>query len=457
MLKADLADYSDVSGCMVFKPGSYSIWEKIVQECDVRFKKSGIKNAYFPMFIPEKLLSREKEHVEGFSPEVAWVTQTGETKLSERLAVRPTSEAIMYPSYSKWIRSWRDLPLRLNQWNNVIRWEFKHPVPFLRTREFLWNEGHSAFATEKEALSEGEILHKIYKEVCEDYLALYGMYGRKTEKEKFAGAISTEKFHYVLANGKALEGPAFHFDGQNFAKAYDIKFLDSNGEKQFVWQNTYAISTRMIGVMLAIHSDAKGLVLPPRIAPNKVVIVPILSNKDDSAVMKEAEKITLSLSEFEPILDNRVECTAGFKFNEWELKGIPLRIEIGPRDLEKREVVLVRRDNGKKEPVKFADVKKQVFLVLEEIQKELYKKSEKAFREKVEKGNTLNDLKRIIESKKLGIVPLCNKAACEDAMKAETKGAKALFIAENEKLKGGERCIICGIPAAYNIYAGKSY
>jgi prolyl-tRNA synthetase len=455
MLKADLADYTDVSGCMVFKPGSYAIWEKIRDEVDKRFKKLGIKNGYFPLFIPEKLFGKEKEHVEGFIPEVAWVTEAGDTKLNERLAIRPTSEAIMYPSYAKWIRSWRDLPLKFNQWNNVVRWEFKHPVPFLRTREFLWNELHTVIATEKEALDEGKQILKVYKEVTEEFMALYGMTGRKTEKEKFAGAVFSEKMHYIMPNGKALEGPCFHFDGQNFAKAYDIKYLDKNGKEQYVWQNTYAISTRMIGTMFAIHSDDKGLVLPPKIAPNQIVIIPILIEKSKAEVLKEANKIAKELEEFNPLLDDREDKTPGFKFNDYELKGIPIRIEIGPRDIEKKEVVVARRDNGEKKSIKIAGLVKEIPKILGDIQKSLFKKSEKLFRDKVEKAKNLDELKKVIDNKKVGIVPLCKSVQCEDMMKAETKGAKALFISE-DKIKS-EKCIICKKPAAYFVYAGKSY
>jgi len=455
MIKADLADYTDVSGCIVFRPNSYAIWEKIQAECDKRFKKLGVKNAYFPLFISEKLLSKEAEHVKGFAPEVAWVTQAGETKLVERLAVRPTSEAIMYPSYSKWIRSWRDLPLRLNQWNNVVRWEFTHPVPFLRTREFLWNEGHSAFASEKEALAEGKELLGSYEDVCENYLALYGLTGRKTEKEKFAGAVFTEKIHYIMPNGKAIEGAAFHHDGQNFAKAYDIKFIDKNEKESYAWQNTYAISTRMLGVMFAIHSDDKGLMLPPKMALNQIVIVPILFDDSKEKVLKKAKELEDKLSKFGAFVDER-ENNPGFKFNDWEMKGIPIRLELGPKDLQNNQVVMVRRDSGKKEIIKIVELEKKIPAILEDIQTSLFARSKKLFESKVEKADTLGGLKRIIDNKKVGIVPLCNKEACENQMKADTKGAKALFISE-EKVKKGAKCIICGVPAAYNIYAGKSY
>jgi len=455
MIKADLADYTEVSGCIILKPASYEIWEKIQEEVDKRFKKLGVKNAYFPIFIPEKLFSKEKEHVKGFTPEVAWVTEAGGSKLAERLAVRPTSEAIMYPSYAKWIRSWRDLPLKINQWNNVVRWEFAHPVPFLRTREFLWNELHTVLATEKEALEEGKHILNAYREVTEGFMALYGMTGRKTEKEKFAGAVFSEKIHYIMPNGKSIEGPCFHFDGQNFAKAYDIKYLDKNGKEQYAWQDTYAITTRMLGVLFAVHSDDKGLVIPPKIAPNKIVIIPIFTDQNKNEILKEAKKISSELEEYCPILDEREDKTPGFKFNDYELKGIPLRIEIGPKDIANKAVIVARRDNGKKESIKIADLKRKIPEILDDIQISLFKKSEKSFKEKIEKAKSLDELKEAINNKKVGIVPLCRNMECEDIMKAETKGAKALFISE-EKIMS-EKCIICKKPAAYYIYAGKSY
>jgi prolyl-tRNA synthetase len=455
MIKADLADYTAVSGCIVFKPASCSIWEKIKEECDKRFKKLGIKNCYFPSLIPEKLLNKEKEHVEGFSPEVAWVTQTGDTKLAERLAVRPTSETIMYPSYSKWIRSYRDLPLRLNQWNNVVRWEFAHPVPFLRTREFLWNELHTALATEKETIEEGKNIIQAYKEVTENYMALYGMYGRKTEKEKFAGAIFSEKLHYVMPNGKAIEGPCFHYDGNNFAKAYDIKFSDEKGEKKFVHQATYAISTRMLGVMFAIHSDDKGLVLPPKMATNQIVIIPILFEDTKEKVLKEANKIAKELEDYDAFVDSRENYKPGFKFSEWELKGIPIRIEIGPKDIAKKEVIVAKRNTNEKRTIKISNLKKEIPKLLEEIQQELFKKSKKLFESKVEEARSMTELKKLINDKKIGIVPLCSNIKCEDTIKAETNGAKVLFI--SEKKTKNEKCIVCGQPASYFVYVGKSY
>src|SRR3989344_2151912 len=458
MLKADLADYSSVSGMMVYRPRAYAIWESIVREVDKRFKKLGIKNAYFPLFIPEKTLSKEKEHIEGFSPEVAWVTHAGDTKLAERLAVRPTSETIMYESYSKWIRSWRDLPLKLNQWNNVVRWEFKHPVPFLRTREFLWNEGHTVYADKNEAVAEEKDIIGIYKEICEEYLALPSLIGRKSEKEKFAGAEYTVSMEFYMPNGKCTQGPDFHHDGQNFAKAYGIKFLNKQGKEEYAYQNTFAISTRMLGVMFAIHSDSKGLILPPRIAVNKGVIVPILFEDSKEKVLKKAKEIERSLEKYDFILDSREEYKPGFKFNEWELKGVPLRIEIGPKDVEKNEVVLVRRDNGKKETIKIKDLDKKVLEVLEDIQTNLFKKAEKLLKDNILEVGTLQELKKAINDKKIGFVPLSNNKEIEDSLKFESGGAKVLNIPYDQP-SGLQKakCIISGKKADYFAYVGKSY
>jgi prolyl-tRNA synthetase len=456
MIKADLADYTDVSGCIVFKPSSYELWQKIQSLVDERFKKIGVRNSYFPLFIPEKYLNKEKEHVEGFSPEVAWVEKAGDTKLNEKLAVRPTSETIMYPSYSKWIRSWRDLPLRLNQWNNVVRWEFKHPVPFFRTREFLWNELHTVCATEKESIDEGKLVMDAYNDVTENYMALYGVYGRKTDSEKFAGGVFSEKVHYIMANGKALEGCPFHHDGQNFAKAYDIKFLDKDGKEQYGWQNTYAISTRMLGIMFAIHSDEKGLIIPPKMAVNNVVIVPIFFEKTKDKIIKESKKIAESLSELGVFVDDREYVSAGFRFNEWELKGVPIRLELGPRDLEKGEVVLVRRDNFEKKSVKISELGKVIPKVLDEIQKGLFEKSKKIFLSRLGEAKNLEEFKEKIADKKVVNIPLCKNEKCEEMIKFETKGAKALWIDDKKKVKS-EKCIVCGKKADYFVYAGKSY
>ena len=455
MLKADLADYSDVSGCIIFKPTAYEIWEKIKKEIDLEFKKIGLKNVYFPLLIPEKFLIKEKEHVEGFSPEVAWVTHAGNRKLSERLAIRPTSEAIMYPTYSKWIRSYNDLPLKLNQWNNVVRWEFKHPVPFLRTREFLWNEGHTAYANAEDAEKERDQIIGIYDNICREYLALPSLIGKKTEKEKFAGAEYTVSMEFYMPNGKAIQGPDFHYNGQNFAKAYDIMFTDKNEKKNFVYQNTFAFTTRMLGVMFSVHSDKNGLVLPPKLAPNKIVIIPIFNDKNKKKILKEAEKITKSLEEFSPALDDREDYRPGFKFNEYELKGIPLRIELGPKDLEKNQVVVARRDTGKKENIKINSLKKYVEKTLEEIQLGLLRKAEKLLKSNVVSVSSSKDLENALNSKKIALATLCNDRKCEDNLKFKTKGAKVLNI--DGKKKPGVKCVICGKKGDYIARIGKSY
>ena len=456
MLKADLADYSEVSGCIVFKPTAYEIWENIKYFVDQEFRKIGIRNCYFPLFIPEKLLSKEKEHVKGFSPEVAWVTHAGDTELNERLAVRPTSETIMYPSYSKWIRSWRDLPLKYNQWNNVVRWEFKHPIPFLRTREFLWNEGHTVYATKQEAEAEEKQIINIYKDVCENHLALPSLIGKKSEKEKFAGAEYTISMEFYMPNGKAIQGPDFHHDGQKFAKAYDIKFLNKQGKEEYAYQNTFAITTRMLGVMFAIHSDEKGLILPPRLAPNEIVIIPIFNEKNKNKILEEAKKIQALLKESDPILDDREDQRPGFKFNEYELKGIPIRIEIGERDLAKKEVIVVRRDNFKKQSIKIKNLSEEVSFILEDIQKNMFKKAEKLLKDNIKEVKNLNELNSAIKNKKIALTPLCNSRECEDNLKFKTEGAKVLNIDENQPKNKG-KCIICNKPADYIARVGKSY
>ena len=450
--KADLADYSSVSGCMVFKPYSYFMWEILQKTVDKEFKKIGIKNCYFPMLIPENLLNKEKAHVEGFSPEVAWVTKAGDTKLAERLAIRPTSETIMYDSYAKWIRSWRDLPLRLNQWNNVVRWEFKHPVALLRTREFLWNEGHTVFASKQEAENEKDQILNIYSNFIKDYMALYGEAGKKTEKEKFAGAEYTYSIELFLPSGKAIQGPDFHHDGQNFAKAFNIKFLNKQEKQEYAWQNTFAITTRMLGVMIAIHSDDKGLVLPPKMAPVEIVIVPILFDKTKEKVLKKAEEIKKELK-FRVELDDRDEYNPGWKFNEWEMKGVPIRLEIGPKDLEKDQVILVRRDNNEKQAVKINQLDKKIKEVFEDIHSSLYTKSKKFFKSNVVKVKNFNELKKAIKGKKLALANFCNKGACEDLIKDKTGGATSRIIIKEVDGK----CVHCGKEGKFLTYFGKAY
>lgn len=456
MLKAELADYTSVSGCIVFKPRAYAIWEKIKEETDKRFKKIGVQNVYFPVFIPEKTLMKEAEHFKGFTPEVAWVTHAGDNKLSEKLAIRPTSETLMYESYSKWIRSWRDLPLLYNQWNNVVRWEFKHPVPFLRTREFLWNEGHSVYASKKEAEAEKDKILGIYREICEKYLALPSLIGKKSKKETFAGAEYTYSMEFFMPHGKAIQGPDWHHDGQNFAKAYGIKFLNKDGKEEYAYQNTWAISTRMLGIMFAVHSDTKGLILPPKIAGNKAVIVPILFEDSKAKVLKAVREIEKDLNEYNVLVDDREEYKPGYKFNEWEMKGIPVRIEIGPKDLDKKEVVLVRRDNGIKESIKLKDLKKRVGEILEEIQEDMFKKAYKFLHESIVECKSIAEVKKALENKKIAFAPITDSDKVEEELKTVTLGAKVLNVPDKQPDKKG-KCVISGKEASYWAYIGKSY
>ena len=455
LIKSGFVDYSAVSGSMVLRPMLYAIWEKIVAELNQRFKKLGVKNVYFPTLIPEKLLVKESKHFEGFNPEVAWVTYAGKNKLDERLAVRPTSETIMYDSYSKWIRSWRDLPLKLNQWVNIIRWEFKHPVPLLRGREFLWNEGHTAYATKEEAEKEKGRILKIYEEVQEKFLALPGILGEKTNKENFAGAINSYSIEHILPSGKGIQGPSFHSDGQKFAKVFDITFLDKNEKKQYVWQNTWGFSTRQIGIMATIHGDDKGLIIPPNVAPIQIVIVPIYNAKTKDKVLAEANKIKAKLKSFSVKLDNREGYSPGWKFNEWELKGIPLRLEIGPKDIVGKQVVLVRRDTGKKEKIKISELNSEVKKALNGIQNSLFKKARKFLEDNVTKVSSYDEFKKILNKKK-GIIAAswCGEQACEDKIKDET-GAKITNIPFQQGRVSN--CISCRKEGKYIANFAKSY
>ncbi len=453
--KAGFIDYTKVSGAIVLKPNAYFVWEKI-QECiNKKIKKLGVKNVYFPSLIPESLLKKEKDHIKGFEPEVAWVTHAGNTKLKEKLAIRPTSETLMYDSYKKWIRSYKDLPLKLNQWCNIVRWEFQHPIPFLRTREFLWQEGHSAFATEKEAAQEVKQILNTYADVFKDLLAIPVLKGKKSDKEKFAGALYTLSVETLLPNGKAIQGATSHNLGQNFSKAFDITFLDKNKKKQYVWQTSWGLSTRSIGIMLAIHGDDKGLVLPPKVAATQVVIIPIIFEKNKKQILKKANEIKNKLKNYEVYLDGREDYTAGWKFHEWELKGIPIRIELGPKDIKKNQVVLVRRDTGKKEIVKIAGLSNKIEKTLEDIQNNLYKKATKFLKDNIITVKNIADFKNAIKKGKIVKINWCNQRACEDDIKFKSGGAKSLNVPFNEKVRG--KCVCCNKKAEVIAYFAKSY
>ena len=452
--KAELADYSDVKGFMVIRPNAYSIWEIIQRNFDERIKKLGVKNAYFPLLIPESFFKREAEHAKGFNPEVAWVEKSKEE--SERLAIRPTSETIMYDSYSKWIRSWRDLPLRINQWCNVVRWETKTTRLFLRTREFLWQEGHCVYEKLEECKKETLNYLSEYKRLCESVLAIYILDGKKTKTEKFAGAYETYSIEGLMADGKALQMGTSHNLGQGFARSFKINFIGRNEKTSIPWQNSWGVSTRLIGALVMVHGDDKGLVLPPRVALNKVVIVPILSKDDKEKVARKSRDIFSKLKNFNPLLDDREEYSVGWKFNEWELKGIPLRLEIGPKDIEKKQVVIVRRDTGKKIFVKESEIDKSVQNILNDMQDEMYKKSRDFTLKNIVEVKNMDELKKAITSRKIALGPLCDSEKCEENIKDKANGAKTLNIPFDQPSNLGI-CISCGKKASYQVRMAKSY
>ncbi len=457
IINSEFADYSAVSGMLVYRPDSYFAWDAVKEATDRLFKLVGIQNVYFPLLIPERLLVKEKEHIAGFTPEVAWVTHTGTSELSERLAIRPTSETIMYDSFSKWIRSWRDLPLQYNIWASVVRWEFKHPTPFLRSREFLWNEGHSVFATKAEAEAERDIILDIFEKVLHDYLALPGIRGRKTDSEKFAGALTTYSFEHILPDGLAIQGPDHHQDGQNFAKAFDIQFIDKDGSKKYAYQNTYAISTRELGVMIAMHSDDRGLMMPPKLARIQAVVVPIYTNANKDEVMAYANDVYNTLkSQTRAYLDSRDEYSPGWKYNEWEMKGVPVRIEVGKRELEAKSVVLVRRDTGSKETVPVAQLADSAAKALDAIHENLYSKAEAFLKSHVFAPKDYEEFKGLV-GKGFIQAPWCGDAACEAAVKDET-GAKSTNMPDDEQESAkGRKCIRCGNDAQFIVNFAKSY
>ncbi|MDI6690432.1 MAG: proline--tRNA ligase [Candidatus Bathyarchaeota archaeon] len=459
VVKSRLADYAPVKGCMIFRELSYAIWEKIQEAFNEKIKATGHKNVYFPMFIPESFLKKEAEHFKGFVPQVAWVTIGGETPLEERLAIRPTSETIMYATYAKWIRSWRDLPIKLNQWNSVVRWETEATKLFLRTREFLWQEGHTAHATKEEADQEVMEILNIYKEIIENYLAIPVIAGKKTENEKFKGALYTTTLEALMPDGKALQMGTSHQLGQNFSKAFNIKFLDKDEKERYVWQTSWGFSTRMIGAMVMIHGDDKGLVLPPKVAPIQAVIIPIpYKDANSTAILAKAKEIYEKLKKngILAVLDDRSEYTPGWKFNEWELKGVPIRIEIGPRDLKQKQATLARRDTFERTAIKEEEIVNAVTKLLEEIQKNLFNKAKKFLEENITTVNTYEEFKKTLKEKG-GFIRACwcADSACEEKIKEET-GA-TIRIMPFEKEKTFAKCIYCGKEAKEVVYFARAY
>ncbi len=457
--KSEFVDYTAVSGALAFRPDGYYAWEVIQRAMDDMFKAVGITNVYFPLLIPEKLLNKEKEHVEGFTPEVAWVTHAGSSKLDERLAVRPTSETIMYDSYAKWIRSWRDLPLRYNQWNSVVRWEFKHPTPLLRSREFLWQEGHTAFATRAEAEAERDVILGIYSSILKDYIALPGIIGRKTDNEKFPGAEASYSIEHMLPDGINVQGPDFHSDGQRFAKAFDVKFLDKEGKNEYVFQNTFGFSTRELGTMLAIHGDDKGLVMPPKLARIQVVVVPIYSNDTKDVVIKAAHELSKKITTMARVfVDDNDAYSPGWKFHEWELKGVPIRIEVGERDIKADKVVVYRRDTYKKQDVKMNEMPKAIELLLSDMHDSMYKKALKALEQSIHEVGTLSELKKVITGTGgFAQAPWCGSAKCEAKVKSELTAKITNMPFDAQGKAKGKKCVVCGEEAKYIADFAKSY
>ncbi|MFC1454963.1 proline--tRNA ligase [Candidatus Undinarchaeota archaeon] len=461
IVRAQMADYAPIQGCIVFMPNSYSIWEKIQDFVNDEIRKTGHKNAYFPMFIPERFLKKESEHFEGFVPEVAWVTHGGNSELGERLAIRPTSETIIYSMYKDWIQSYRDLPMLLNQWCSVVRWETKAVKPFLRTREFLWQEGHTVHATKEDAAEEVKQQLELYKRVAEELLAIPVMAGVKTEKEKFAGALYTTTIEALMPDGKALQMGTSHHLGDHFSKVFDITFLDENEKKARVWQTSWGISTRMIGAMIMVHGDDKGLVIPPKAAATQIVIVPITYDDDKEGVLKKAKEIEKDLKKkFSVHLDDREIYKPGWKFNEWEMRGIPIRVEIGPKDLEKKQVVLARRDTGEKKTVKMVDVEKEILKLVEDIQDNLFEKAKKYLAANTIKLIKYDEFQKVFDGKnnpKLIKTCHCGDSKCEEEIADETGATVRLIPFEEEKEKTFCKCVKCGKDATLVAYFGRAY
>jgi prolyl-tRNA synthetase len=457
--RAELADYSPVKGCMVIRPYGYAIWELMQQALDKRFKATGHVNAYFPLFIPESLLMKEAEHVEGFAPQVAWVTQGGTEVLEERLVVRPTSETIIGTMYAKWVQSWRDLPILINQWANVVRWE-KVTRLFLRTTEFLWQEGHTAHETADEAEEETRKMLGVYKDFAETELAMPVVDGQKTESEKFAGAVRTYSIEALMRDGRALQAGTSHNLGQNFAKGYEIKFQARDKSVQYAWTTSWGVSTRMIGGVIMTHGDDGGLILPPRIAPYQVVIVPIISKpKFKETVLPKAEALRAELSArgIRVHLDARDGQTPGWKFNEWEMRGVPLRMEIGPKDLEKQQVVLARRDTREKSFVPMEGLGAAVEEMLQTIQQALYDRAVRFREEHTTATDSYDEFKQILEGRPGFVIsPWCGSAACEAAIKAETQATirNIPFVSEPAT---GKKCIKCDGDAVAHAWFAKAY
>ena len=458
VLKAELADYAPVKGLIVLRPDGYSIWESIRSALDEKFRKEGIRNGFLPVLIPESLLGKEKKHFAGFNPEAFWVTHSGNNEIGDRLALRPTSETLAYSMYSKWIKSWRDLPLKINFWNTALRAEIKATKPFLRNSEFLWQEGHTVHTTPKEAEEEVMKILDIYKKTVEEELAIPVIIGKKSEKEKFVGAVYTTTMESLMPDGKALQMGTSHFLGQNFAKPFDVKFSDKDNVENYAWQTSWGVSWRLIGAMIMVHGDNKGLVLPPKVSPIQVVIVPIYYSEADAKKViekaNEIEKILLD-KKIRVHVDRRSELTPGFKFHDWELKGIPLRIEIGPKDIVKKKVVIATRHNQEKTDLAIDKIDGEINVILEKIQNEMFDAAKKMLQERSRSVDDYEKFKEELEKGGFLYAPWCGDENCEEKIKEET-GAEIRVIPFDGKNQN-TKCVYCGKSSSITSIFARGY
>ncbi len=457
ILKSELAEHSPIKGCMVIRPQGYAIWQTIQDYFNPIMTKYGVRNAYFPMFIPESFFKREAVHAEGFKAEVAWIEP--KTEDAQRYAIRPTSETIMYDAYAKWIRSWRDLPLRINQWCNICRWEVQDCKLFLRSREFLWQEGHCVYETEEECNKEAQSFLREYKKLAEELLALPVVMGQKTDKEKFAGAKTTYTIETLMPDGKGLQLGTSHNLGQGFAKAFNISYMGKDEKKHIPWQNSWGISTRMIGAMIMMHSDNQGLVLPPLVAEKQIVIVPILFDDSRIEVLKTAKRIARDLQKkgLRAFVDDRVGYSPGWKFNEWEMKGVPIRIEIGPRDVKVKKCIIIRRDTSKKEIVTLASLKTNVPKMLASMHKSLFEKAKKMLNERTVPASNWKEFITAIKAGNLVKVYFHEDEKIEAEIKEKTSGVTSRCIPFNSKVPHDSMCFYSGRKATAEMLFGRNY
>lgn len=454
VLKAELVDYAPIKGFMVIRPYGYALWENIQNVLDTEFKKLGHKNCYFPALIPESLLNKEKEHVEGFAPEVAWVTHGGDKELEEKLCFRPTSETIICTMYARWLHSYRELPFKYNQWANVVRWE-KTTRPFLRTSEFLWQEGHTIHETPEEAMEETLQMHKVYADFLRNYMAMPVIMGEKSEKERFAGAERTYTVEAMMHDGKALQAGTSHYLGQHFSKAFDITFQGRDGKIENPYQTSWGVSTRMIGGLIMTHGDNRGLKMPPRIAPIQVVIVPIAQQKE--GVLEKVETLRETLAKkYRVEADTRSEVTPGFKFNHWELRGVPVRIEIGPKDIEANQCIIFRRDTLEKETISLDTLDEKLEVLMEDIQNNMLKMAEENLEQRTFYAHDFEEYKKLFaEREGFAKIMWCGDRACEDKVKEENSTTFRCIPFEEDRFQ--DVCTICGKKAKHMIYAARQY